>query len=63
MVDEVKKLAVNQGADENYFLLSLGTGRTKEAGIVKNAGLINAIPVIDSFTESSNYFIERGTRL
>jgi hypothetical protein len=26
-----------------------------------NAGLKDVSPVIDSFTESSNYFIERGT--
>lgn len=62
VIDEIKKAAINQGAESNYFLLSLGTGRSvQEGSIPKNAGLLNVAPVIDSFTESSNYFIERGT--
>lgn len=27
VIDEVKKIAVNCGSAENYFLLSLGTGK------------------------------------
>ena len=27
VIDEVKKLAVNAGSPQNYFLLSLGTGK------------------------------------
>ena len=59
VIDEIKKSAINQGAEDNFFLLSLGTGRVAESGVPMNAGLKDVSPVIDSFAESSNYFIER----
>ena len=56
VIDEIKKMSMNSGNHENYFLLSLGTGRLPCENIPESAGLKDISPIIDSFTESANYF-------
>lgn len=63
VIDEIKKMSTNSGNNENFFLVSLGTGRLPSENIPENAGLKDLSPIIDSFTESANYFTERGTYL
>jgi len=60
VIDDIIKMAQNQANKKNYFLLSLGTGRLKNEAIPENAGIKDLAPIIDSFTESANYFIEKG---
>ena len=61
MIDDVIKIAQNESGKVNYFLLSLGTGRLTTDAVPENAGIINLAPIIDSFTESATFFIEKGT--
>ena len=60
VIDEIKKISANSGHEDNFFLLSLGTGRLKSEAIPEFAGIKDLGPIIDSFTESANYFTERG---
>jgi len=60
VIDEVKKMAFNSRNENNYFLLSLGTGRLPSETIPEYAGIKDLAPIIDSFTESACYFTERG---
>lgn len=57
VIDDVIKIAQNESNKNNYFLLSLGTGRPKNEAIPQNAGIANIEPVIDGFTVAANYFI------
>ena len=50
VIDEVKKISVNSGSTDNYFLLSLGTGKLPNEVIPEYAGLKDLSPIIDSFT-------------
>ena len=59
VIDDVKRAATNLGNDNNYFLLSLGTGRLKTENIPEYAGIKDLAPIIDSFTTSASYFTER----
>lgn len=61
VIDDIIKIANNEAVKNNYFLLSLGTGRLKNEAIPESAGIVNLAPIIDSFTESANFFIEKGT--
>ena len=49
VIDEIKKMAFNSNS-ENYFLLSLGTGRLPCENIPQFAGIKDIIPIMDSFT-------------
>lgn len=60
VIDEIKKMAFNSRNENNYFLLSLGTGRLPSQNIPEYAGIKDLAPIIDSFTESACYFTERG---
>jgi patatin-like phospholipase/acyl hydrolase len=62
VIDDIIK-TTNSGSKNNYFLLSLGTGRLKCEVIPESAGIVNLAPIIDSFTESANFFIEKGIPL
>lgn len=60
VIDDIIKITNNEAAKNNYFLLSLGTGRLKNEAIPESAGIVNLAPIIDSFTESASFFIEKG---
>ncbi len=53
-------MAFNYGEPNNYFLLSLGTGRLRTDMVPEHAGLKDIGPIVDVFQESSNFFLERG---
>lgn len=57
VIDEVMKISANSSNADNYFLLSLGTGRLPSETIPESAGLKDISPIIDSFSESSNSFL------
>lgn len=59
VIDDVIKITQNEAHKKNYFLLSLGTGKLKNEAIPENAGIKDLAPIIDSFTISANYFIEK----
>ena len=50
VIEELKRTAASCGDESNYFLLSLGTGRTINQSkiIPTNAGFRNLNPIIDS---------------
>lgn len=50
VIDEIKKIATNSGSTDNYFMLSLGTGKLPSEVIPEYAGLKDLAPIIDSFT-------------
>lgn len=60
VIDDIIKITQNEAHKKNYFLLSLGTGRLINEAIPSNAGIKDLAPIIDSFTESANFFIEKG---
>ena len=64
VLEELKRNAASAGDDSNYFLLSLGTGITlSESKVIPtNAGYKNLKEIIDCFTESNSYFVEKGKR-
>jgi hypothetical protein len=43
------KISANSAAADNYFLLSLGTGRLPSETIPESAGLKDISPIIDGF--------------
>ncbi len=57
VIDDIIKITQNEAHKKNYFLLSLGTGRLINQAIPSNAGIKDLAPIIDSFTESANFFI------
>lgn len=59
VIDEVKKISANAGSPQNYFLVSFGTGKLPSQNIPESAGLKDISPIIDTYAESSNYFLER----
>ena len=61
VIDDIIKITQNEANRKGYFLLSLGTGRLRKAAVPTNAGIKDLSPIIDSFTESANYFVEKGT--
>ena len=63
MIDDLVKNVQNDPSKVNYFLLSLGTGRLINDAIPESAGIMNLAPIIDSFTESANFFIEKVDKL
>lgn len=65
VIEELRRTAMSAGDESNYFLLSLGTGKTvnKSKVIPTNAGLRNLNPIIDGIMESTSYFIEKGNSL
>lgn len=56
VIDQIRKITANSGNNDNYFLLSLGTGRLPSEAIPEAAGLKDLSPIIDSFSQSANYF-------
>jgi len=63
VIDDVKKIAANSGTPDNYFLLSLGTGKLPNEVIPEFAGLKDIAPIIDSFTDAAANFVERGKHI
>ncbi len=60
VIDDIIKITQNEANRKGYFLLSLGTGRLRKMAVPSNAGIKDLSPIIDSFTESANYFVEKG---
>ena len=61
VLEDVKKEAINSGAENKFFLLSLGTGQMKGVNsVAKNAGLLGILPLIDHFGDSCTDYVEKG---
>ena len=60
VIDDVKKIAANSGTPDNYFLLSLGTGKLPNEVVPESAGLKDIVPILDSLSYASANFLERG---
>jgi hypothetical protein len=61
VIDDIIKITQDSTGKGNHFLLSLGTGRLMIDAIPEKAGIANLAPIIDCFTESASFFIEKGT--
>ncbi|KRX02408.1 Acyl transferase/acyl hydrolase/lysophospholipase [Pseudocohnilembus persalinus] len=60
VLDDIKKEALNSGNENNFFLVSLGTGILKvTSSIDKNSGLLNILPLIEGIQESGIHYVEK----
>ncbi|KAL4466532.1 hypothetical protein ABPG72_000739 [Tetrahymena utriculariae] len=59
VLEDIKKEALNSGNENNFFLLSLGTGEPKKSQqLSKNAGLLNVVNIIDSLGEGASAYVD-----
>lgn len=60
VLDDVKKEAINSGNENNFFVLSLGTGVLKSSSMIeKDSGFFNIVPLIEGVMESGMHYIDK----
>lgn len=59
VLDDVRREAMNCSNQNNYFVLSLGTGLSKNDKVLsKSAGVLNILPIIECFNESNSDYVD-----
>lgn len=63
VLEDIRKEALNSGNENNFFLLSMGTGEAQNnQQLSQNAGALNVVAIINRFGDGASAYVDSELR-